>query len=278
MPTLAELLGMAPSSDAAMPYLWPSSKRLPNDWSAPVTADTWPSPPSISAFIPNADDALTPAFRGLLGDHPVVQEVSAPPAGGILGGVLPAPRSNQAPDAASVGQGLLGLGDTWPASAIPVAGPDYSRVLPYPNSVPSVSDSGGSGYLAGVFKRTKDNFREAYAEPLGPGPEYRALMAPLMPHRASWDPRGPAENGLLLGLPTLMDALLRLPRPLYDSLIDALVVEHGVSIGLDPGSMERWGENLRECRRHLPGRPGCCGRCCEPPRHRCFARRRRTSI
>lgn len=258
MPTLAELLGMAPSSDVAMPYLWPSPKPPTGGRPAPVTSDTWPPKLSTSAVIPSADDDSAATFRGILGDHPAVREVSAPPSGGILGGLFPAATNSQPPATPNVGQGLLGLRDAWPASAMPIAGPDWSRVLPYPDSVPKASDAAEPDYFTRVLKRVRDNFGEAYAEPLGPGPEYRALIEPVITKEGPWAKwwTRPIYEALLLNVPQLADAALRFQRPAYNSLVDAAVVERGVSIGLDRGDMERWGREFKAFPEAFAGAPG----------------------
>ena len=279
MPSLAELLGIAPFSDVAIPYVLPSPASSPVMWPRQPDVSPWPFVPSGSAFAPAPNNLplagnLAYSGGGILGDHPIVRDDSLPPSGGILGDKVPALPGGAPPtfsnlafnesDPAAVraaNPGVFGRSAAAPTQISPTASVDSnSGNRPQtPDPYSAASGSGDVGELRRTIQRAKDEFSDAYAAPLGPGSQWRKSVEPLTRASGTWVdavnwPARAVYQALLLDLPTLGDAMLRLPRPVYDLIVDALV-EHGVSLGLDRGDVESLGRDLKAMPEAFAGAP-----------------------
>jgi hypothetical protein len=293
MPSLAELLGIAPLSDGAMQYFSPPSNAPSDLWRAWTTTEPWPFIPSTRTFAPEIPRAMSDADYsgggilgshpivqqggprvdgysggGILGDHPIVRQGGPSVSGGILGGQLPASPVG-APVAPPIDfRSLAGPGPAGPitpaasstTAEAPATIPDAKPQVPGPNPAPAPTTPDDSGFLGRVIGRVKENFSDAYAEPLGPGPEYRAWVKPFVTPSGTWFdavswPSRTIYQALMLNVPQLADAVLRFPRPVYDSLIDGLV-EHGVASGVDRSGMEQLGRDLKAIPEAFPGSAG----------------------
>ncbi len=147
------------------------------------------------------------------------------------------------------------------APALVATGSDPNQATEFPTARdPGVELNEPQTLLGRIANRARENFRRAYDSPLGPGPETRARVAPLLEPSGTWiDPlTGPFRTfnkALILGIPEVLDAATRLPSTLWESLIDA-GVEAGTSVGMNTGSAERLGRDLKAMPDALAGMLG----------------------
>jgi hypothetical protein len=103
-----------------------------------------------------------------------------------------------------------------------------------------------------VADRVGENFRDAFATPIGPGPEYRAAVHPFV----TWRGRiSPLNYTALITAPELADFATRALRASYDSAIDA-GTEGLVSLGSSRSGSERLGRDLKAMPEAFAGSPG----------------------
>jgi hypothetical protein len=131
---------------------------------------------------------------------------------------------------------------------------------PQPFSAPPSGPYSEPEFPLRVAKRIRKNFGEAFEEPLGPGPEYRASIDPLVRPSGTWmdtfgAPFRALNAALFLALPSALDAVRRVPRAGYNSAVDAFV-EGAVSGGLDRSSMERLGREIKAVPEAFPAFQG----------------------
>jgi hypothetical protein len=111
-----------------------------------------------------------------------------------------------------------------------------------------------------IGDRVSENFSQMFSTPLGPGQEYRDLVAPFTQPTGTWTdsvtgPFRAFNDALFNGVPAALDGAGRFVGATYHSLVDA-GVEGAVSLGMDRSSAERLGRDIHAMPEAFAGMPG----------------------
>jgi hypothetical protein len=251
--------GSTSSSAAMTGSSGPWSSTATGVLAPPTSHDPIASPSALRG--PEKDRPFASVPRSLLSGVPIVESAE------FSGGTTLSPEL-----LAPVPLGTDASGALWPdpfdwplsesEDAVPwsdVRGPtsaaDQPDVAVNPTTVPAGATSGRNGeqpslgLLHRTGRRIGETFSDAYASPLGPGAEYRALVAPFVKPSGTWTdsftaPFRTFNEALLLGVPEALDAVRRLPAAGYNALVDA-GEEAATSLGMERGSAERLGRDIR---------------------------------